>query len=321
MPVDQFSREYHQVVDLLSIIIGLPEARGPFEQKILQADSNALLSEYHGAVQAARNLGVDLGKRRESDPLTVRRIIDPVRAGTGQIQSLKNSLASVDSRIRKVLSTKANLVQFLDAVNSLEKAQNENDPVATEKARTEVMLARERTQPDLAKLYPDVKASLRYRLQFLRTWKGAATVQLNLCDLLIACLTQAVREKAGLLNDDDRQIRELIERGGTITTHSGFSITLSDLIPDTAEEIRESIGGESEEAEQLIQQRNKLRGIISEMEEAERNLDREISEQRVMLKEMSDTLRTVEECKPEEKASRRMVIQERLERRNPRNEC
>ncbi|MFH1742157.1 MAG: hypothetical protein ABIH23_24400 [bacterium] len=296
------------MVDLLTTILGLPEAESPLEHKILAGEGEILLKDYEGSIKVAHDLASDLNHRPESNPSRVRSMLTPIRSGKDQIRSLKDSLAATDSRIRKFMSENINLARVLVAITQLQKAQSEEDPEAIEEARAELTDVRRQAHLDLTRLYPDVKASLRYRLQFARKWKEVLGLQLELCDLLIACLTQALREKAGLVGDVDRQIRKLIERGGSIIGPDGRPITLRDLLPESAEEIRELIGVESEEMNQLFRQRDEMKGTIHDMGVAEVTLEDEINRQGISRLQSPALGAPSEEKK---KSSQRMVFRER----------
>ncbi len=303
------------MVDLLTTILSLPEAMSPFEQKILQGEADTLFDEYKSSIDVAQDLASDLTQRPEANPSMVRSMVGPVRSSTSQLQTIKNSLSSVDNRIHKMMSDNINLARLLVAIGELQRAQSETDPHAIERAETELAAAKQDAKSDLAKLHPDVKASMRYRLQFLRKWKDVAEVQLDLCDVLIACLTEALRKKAGMVGEVDRQIQKLLQRGGSIVGPDGRRMTLRELLPESAEEIREMIGVESEEMEQLIQQREEMQGTVRQMEEAETVLEEEIN-QRGLLRMKSSPLTEGQQDEILRKHSRRMVYRERMDERD-----
>ena len=303
------------MVDLLTTILSLPEATSPFEQKILQGEADTLFDEYKSSIDVAQDLASDLTQRPEANPSMVRSMVGPVRSSTSQLQTIKNSLSSVDNRVHKMMSENINLARVLVAIGELQRAQSEADPDAIEQAETELAEAKQEAKSDLAKLHPDVKASMRYRLQFLRKWKDVAEVQLDLCDVLIACLTEALRKKAGMVGEVDRQIQKLLQRGGSIVGPDGRRMTLRDLLPESAEELREMIGVESEEMEQLIQQREEMQGTVRQMEEAETVLEEEIN-QRGLLRMKSSPLTEEQQDEILRKHSRRMVYRERMDDRD-----
>ncbi|HOE13082.1 MAG TPA: hypothetical protein PLQ35_16655 [bacterium] len=270
------------VADLLTSVLGLSEAKTPFEHKLLQGDGEDLFEDYVGSIDLAQNLGTELLARPEANPSTIRSMLAPLRIGKSQMRALKDNLLSADQRIRKVMSDNINLARVLVAVDQLQKAQLEHNQDAIEEARAELMQARQQANLDLTKLHPDLKASLRYRLQFVRKWKEVVGLQVNLCDMIIACLTESLRGKSGLNGTLDRQIQKLLERGGKMTGPDGRTITLRDLLPESAEDFRQMIGVESEEMEELVQQRNELKNTADEMEATERALEDEIQERGVM---------------------------------------
>ena len=270
------------VADLLTSVLGLSEAKTPFEHKLLQGDGEDLFEDYVGSIDLAQNLGTELLARPEANPSTIRSMLAPLRIGKSQMRALKDNLLSADQRIRKVMSDNINLARVLVAVDQLQKAQLEHNQDAIEEARAELMQARQQANLDLTKLHPDFKASLRYRLQFVRKWKEVVGLQVNLCDMIIACLTESLRGKSGLNGTLDRQIQKLLERGGKMTGPDGRTITLRDLLPESAEDFRQMIGVESEEMEELVQQRNELKNTADEMEATERALEDEIQERGVM---------------------------------------
>ncbi|HPA46886.1 MAG TPA: hypothetical protein PLZ55_16680 [bacterium] len=302
------------VADLLTSVLGLSEAKTPFEHKLLQGDGDVLFEDYLGSIDVAQNLGTELVSRPEANPSTIRSMLSPLRVGKSQMRTLKDNLLSADLRIRKVMGDNINLARILVAIDQLQKAQVEQDEDAIEEAREELGQAKQQAHLDLTKLHADFKASLRYRLQFVRKWKEVVGLQVNLCDMIIACLTEALREKSGLTGNLDRKIQKLIERGGKMTGPDGRTITLRDLLPESPEEIRQMIGVESEEMEELVQQRNELKNTSDEMEAAERSLEDEIQERGVM--RMRLPLR--EERPEEKKAGHRMVFRERQDDREKR---
>jgi len=303
------------MVDLLTTILSLPEATSPFEQKILQGEGDTLFDEYQSSIDVAQDLASDLTQRSEANPSMVRSMLAPLRSGAPQLRTIKDSLVSVDNRIHKTMSENINLARLLVAIDEVQRARSDTDPDALERAETELAEAKREAQSDLAKLHPDVKASMRYRLQFLRKWKEVAGVQLDLCDVLIACLTEALRKKAGMVGEIDRQIQKLLQRGGSIIGPDGRRVTLRDLLPESAEEIREMIGIESEEMEGLIQQRQEMQGTISQMEEAESVLEEQIN-QRGILRMKSSPLTSAQQEEILRKHSRRMVYREKLDERH-----
>ena len=300
------------MVDLLTTVLGLPGAESPFEQKILAGEGEILLKDYESSIKVAQDLASDLNQRPEANPSRVRSMLTPLRSGKEQVRTLKDSVIAADSRIRKFMSENINLARVLVAITQLQKAQSEDDPAAFEEARVELAAVRKQAQLDLTRLHPDVKASLRYRLQFVRKWKEIIGLQLDLCDLLIACLTQALREKAGLVGDIDRQVRRLIERGGSVIGLDGRPITLRDLLPESAEEIRDLIGVESDEMNQLVEQRDEMKETIHDMGVAEITLEEEINQRGAARMQPNVLGATSEEKK---KSSQRMVFRERSDER------
>jgi len=302
------------VADLLTSVLGLSEAKTPFEHKLLQGDGEDLFEDYVGSIELAQNLGTELVARPEANPSTIRSMLAPLRIAKSQMRALKDNLLSADQRIRKVMSDNINLARVLVAVDQLQKAQLEHNQEAIEEARAELTQARQQANLDLTKLHPDFKASLRYRLQFVRKWKEVVGLQVNLCDMIIACLTESLREKSGLSGTLDRQIQKLLERGGKMTGPDGRTITLRDLLPESAEEMRQMIGIESEEMEELVQQRNELKNTADEMEATERALEDEIQERGVMRMRLPFRDERLEE----RKSGHRMVFRERRDDREKR---
>jgi len=74
------------------------------------------------------------------------------------------------------------------------------------------------------------------------------------------------------------------------------------------------IGIESGEMTQLMHRRNSLRETISQMEEAERTLERKIGDHRSILEQVPGIAPTLKQQLPLRKIGRRVVLQERLEK-------